>query len=383
MEPAPRRGWRKSISTAVGVATVCIGGGIASASGGGGGVAVGDPPDLDDVICLEKCAGERDATVGSTVRLDGRRLDDVQTVRFKGDGGRIAVDPRTASRTAVEAKVPQGAVSGTVRVEAFGAGAETPSDKRLRIVGEDQIPEVGEFKLTSAEAMPRKTYYDGVKRPQVSYLFAGAAATDIRVEVISRRSHEVVSSWIEKGAKPNTRNTATWDGRDDSGGLAANGGYKFRIGSVVSGKAETTQDSLFGFYRYRFPVAAKHGYGDGYGAGRGHQGQDVFAKCGSPLYAARGGRVQWNKTHSAAGHYLVIDLKGSKVDHMYAHLVRPSSLRKGARVRTGQRIGSVGDSGNASGCHLHFEIWSAPGWYEGGDALPSVTKSLKAWDSWS
>jgi murein DD-endopeptidase MepM/ murein hydrolase activator NlpD len=51
-------------------------------------------------------------------------------------------------------------------------------------------------------------------------------------------------------------------------------------------------------------------------------------------------------------------------------------------VRTGQRIGEVGETGNASGCHLHFEIWSAPGWYEGGNFL-NPTKKLKRWDKWS
>jgi murein DD-endopeptidase MepM/ murein hydrolase activator NlpD len=68
---------------------------------------------------------------------------------------------------------------------------------------------------------------------------------------------------------------------------------------------------------------------------------------------------------------------------MYAHLQKRSPLTEGARVRTGQPIGRVGDTGNASGCHLHFEIWSAPGWYEGGDAMPSVGRNLKLWDTWS
>jgi murein DD-endopeptidase MepM/ murein hydrolase activator NlpD len=70
------------------------------------------------------------------------------------------------------------------------------------------------------------------------------------------------------------------------------------------------------------------------------------------------------------------------VDYAYMHLRDPSPLRKGARVRTGQAIGAVGDTGAASACHLHFEMWTGPGWYTGGqpvDPLPF----LKAWDAYS
>ena len=54
-------------------------------------------------------------------------------------------------------------------------------------------------------------------------------------------------------------------------------------------------------------------------------------------------------------------------------------MRRGQRVETGQPLGVVGDTGSASACHLHFEIWTAPGWYRGGtpiDPLPA----LKRWD---
>jgi murein DD-endopeptidase MepM/ murein hydrolase activator NlpD len=134
-----------------------------------------------------------------------------------------------------------------------------------------------------------------------------------------------------------------------------------------------------------FPVAGKHDFGGAgadFGSGRAghsHQGHDVFARCGTPMVAARGGRVQASKYHYAAGNYVVIDADGSGTDYVYMHLADRSPFSRGDRVATGQRIGAVGDSGNARGCHLHFELWSAPGYYEGGrpfDPLPA----LKAWD---
>jgi len=64
------------------------------------------------------------------------------------------------------------------------------------------------------------------------------------------------------------------------------------------------------------------------------------------------------------------------------HMQRPSPLAKGARVFTGQRIGNVGDTGDARGCHLHFEVWTGPGWYTGG-APVDPQPFLKAWDAYS
>ena len=134
-----------------------------------------------------------------------------------------------------------------------------------------------------------------------------------------------------------------------------------------------------------FPVAGPHDYGgDGARFGRArsghsHQGHDVFARCGTPLLAARAGRVRYAGYQAAAGHYVVIDGATPDIDYAYMHLEKPATFRTATAVATGAQIGTVGESGNARGCHLHFELWSAPGWYEGGrpfDPLPQ----LRAWD---
>jgi murein DD-endopeptidase MepM/ murein hydrolase activator NlpD len=130
-----------------------------------------------------------------------------------------------------------------------------------------------------------------------------------------------------------------------------------------------------------FPVRGAHDYGEeiaGFGGGRGHQGHDVFARCGTPLVAARGGKVKHVAFQGNAGHYVVIATDNG-TDHAYMHLRERSPLTKGQRVATGQLVGRVGDTGRAHGCHLHFEQWTAPGWYTGGkpvDPLPD----LLAWD---
>jgi murein DD-endopeptidase MepM/ murein hydrolase activator NlpD len=133
-----------------------------------------------------------------------------------------------------------------------------------------------------------------------------------------------------------------------------------------------------------FPVRGSHDFGGAgarFGAGRSghtHQGQDVMASCGTRLVSAMTGRVQYRAYQGAAGNYVVIDTKGSATDLVYMHLAAPALVDEGERVAAGQRIGEVGETGNAEGCHLHFEYWKGD-WYGGGhpvDPLPY----LKAWD---
>lgn len=132
-----------------------------------------------------------------------------------------------------------------------------------------------------------------------------------------------------------------------------------------------------------FPIRGKHDMGqtatNGFGGGRGHQGQDLFAACGTPLVAVRESIVQFAGEQSRAGNYLVLqDATGRS--YVYMHMRSRALVDKGARVSEGQAVGFVGETGRASGCHLHFELWTAPGWYTGGHAIDALTQ-LKRWEA--
>jgi murein DD-endopeptidase MepM/ murein hydrolase activator NlpD len=180
--------------------------------------------------------------------------------------------------------------------------------------------------------------------------------------------------------------SASWYGRMSDGRPAPDGDYSFADGSAqVTGG----QTAPFELRNHIFPVRGDHDYGGAasrFGAprsGHTHQGQDVAASCGTPLVAAQGGTVMARSYEAGgAGNYVVIKGKGSRKDYVYMHMIGPGPLTDGQKVRTGQRIGKVGSTGSSTGCHLHFERWTKPGWYTGGHPYDPL-KSLKYWDSYS
>lgn len=361
------------------------GGSLASgAASGGGGVTAPKPPKVTGISCVDRCAGLREAAPDATVELQGRRLRYVEKVRFPAEDGGVSVKPDTVAGKKVEAEVPKDAKNGKPRaVDEFGQVAKSPD--ALKIVSESDLPEPGSFRLADATVSPDKSFFFGTGKPTLTYIFNGNGPTDVRIDIVRAKDGSAVKSWVVEDVAPNSEQTLAWNGIGDDNKAVKSGQYQFRIGGVGE-RLRDTNGTSFGIYDHRFPVRGKHTYGDGVGApraGHSHQGQDVFAKCGAPIEAARGGKVQHKGYHGAAGNYVVIDGKKSNLDYVYMHLKNKASVKQGEKVKTGQKIGENGDSGNASGCHLHFELWSKPGWYEGGHHLRSVTKKLKKWDKWS
>jgi murein DD-endopeptidase MepM/ murein hydrolase activator NlpD len=134
---------------------------------------------------------------------------------------------------------------------------------------------------------------------------------------------------------------------------------------------------------YRFPVAGPFGFGGsdaGFGArrpGHRHEGQDITAASGIPVVAPHAGAVEAVRYQArGAGHYVVLDGDGEDRDYVFMHLLAGSiPVSVGQRVRRGQQIGEIGSSGDASGPHLHFEVWVG-GWLRGHpiDPLPLLLR---------
>jgi len=238
------------------------------------------------------------------------------------------------------------------------------------------------------------------------FISHASGTQQVRIDVVRLADGYSVYSAV-RSVPPETTQTVRWTGRASTG-VALDGRYEFRLSfGGVAARSTTAAVSpggappapappppgsasvgAFTFVGAVFPVRGPHTFGEGearFGAGRAghiHEGQDVMADCGTPLVAARGGVVTMRARQWAAGNYLVIHDPLTSQDYMYAHLRSPAIVRRGAHVETGQPIGVVGETGDATACHLHFEIWTAPGWYAGGtpiDPLPT----LQSWDRFS
>jgi murein DD-endopeptidase MepM/ murein hydrolase activator NlpD len=183
----------------------------------------------------------------------------------------------------------------------------------------------------------------------------------------------------------------SWDGLTGGGTAVGDGNYLLKLADPGTARAHVSggQVQPFGMHLHQFPVPGPHTYGGPdarFGAPRSghvHQGQDLPASCGEKLYVFEKGVVSVNAYQaSGAGYYVVIHGLITGTDAVYMHLKAPSWAPAGTAVTAGQQIGKVGATGDASGCHLHFERWSAPGWYVGGAAYDPLPE-LQYWDSYS
>jgi murein DD-endopeptidase MepM/ murein hydrolase activator NlpD len=122
-------------------------------------------------------------------------------------------------------------------------------------------------------------------------------------------------------------------------------------GGSGAGSTGTGAVSASGFI---WPVNGVVVSGFGMRWGRMHEGIDISASTGTPIWAAAAGTVIWSGWRGGYGNAVVVD-HGNGLATLYAH-ASALLVGVGQSVAQGQTVALIGSTGNSSGPHLHFEV---------------------------
>jgi murein DD-endopeptidase MepM/ murein hydrolase activator NlpD len=135
-----------------------------------------------------------------------------------------------------------------------------------------------------------------------------------------------------------------------------------------------------------FPVAGAHNFGSPesrFGAPRAdhiHQGQDVLSAEGTPVLAPMPGTILTTSYQAGGAGYYAVE-HSATFDFMFAHCQAGSlAVVDGESVSAGQLLCRVGQTGDATTPHLHFELWVG-GWRVSAASHPiDPLPYLEAWE---
>lgn len=135
-----------------------------------------------------------------------------------------------------------------------------------------------------------------------------------------------------------------------------------------------------------FPVLGPHSFGNAenrFGAGRVghiHEGQDVLASEGQEVVAPMAGTIITTAYQAGGAGWYVAEHTSDGLDFLFAHCQAGSlGVSAGEAVSAGQLVCHVGQTGDATGPHLHFEVWVG-GWQAPGGQPIDPLPYLEAWE---
>ncbi|TCI21355.1 peptidoglycan DD-metalloendopeptidase family protein [Exiguobacterium sp. SL-9] len=137
--------------------------------------------------------------------------------------------------------------------------------------------------------------------------------------------------------------------------------YKQLKGQAAQLKDLKRQTAAMAPEKFMMPATGR--LSQGYGPASGqfgytfHNGLDLAANVGTPIYAAAAGTVTTVKSGGPYGKHVFIEheIDGQKWTTVYAHMHK-IEVKKGQTLLQGEGIGQIGNTGNSSGPHLHFEV---------------------------
>jgi murein DD-endopeptidase MepM/ murein hydrolase activator NlpD len=167
---------------------------------------------------------------------------------------------------------------------------------------------------------------------------------------------------------------------------ASSGGSLPTAPSAVSPEAGVPSPAQSAAEGAIFPVAGPHSFGgpeNRFGAPRSghiHEGQDVLTSEGTPVVAPYAGTIESTSFQAGGAGYYVVEHTGVGFDLMYAHCQASSfAVAPQQAVTAGQLLCRAGQTGDATGPHLHFEMWVG-GWQAKTGHPIDPLPYLEAWE---
>jgi murein DD-endopeptidase MepM/ murein hydrolase activator NlpD len=241
-------------------------------------------------------------------------------------------------------------------------------------------PPAAALTVSDERVAPHKIFV-GRRPARIRFRLSADVAT-ATVEIVGDKSGRIARRKVVDGIRAHAAQRVSWNGVTGRGVAAKDGRYRVQL--VVAGSGARRHLGQIIVRGHVYPIRGPHHDRGGIGAfgaprngGRTHEGFDVNAACGTPLVAARAGKVTRSRYDPVLyGNQVIIRGWLDGRSYRYAHLRDTPLVKRGDRVRTGERIGYVGDTGNARtvGCHLHFELRSRK------DRLLDPAPFLHAWD---
>ena len=194
-------------------------------------------------------------------------------------------------------------------------------------------------------------------------VFSGLAVTATPAiaqdSVISRPAEGIIqidqiapgSAASSTGAAPETEFSnlfASWEALEDGGIVTRDGviSYAPHAGVAVPSRMPVDGVRLTSGYGMRdHPILRKR---------RQHNGVDLAAARGTPVYATADGLIGKAQYWGSYGNYVQIE-HGGQLQTRYAHL-SSYTVNSGDMVRKGELIGYIGSTGRSTGPHLHYEV---------------------------
>ena len=240
----------------------------------------------------------------------------------------------------------------------------------------------------SAEATPRKSFFYGIRYPSLRFEFASTQPQNDLRDRRRRRKPAKSSAASSATTSPRTRTVGIrWDGmtgesaRPATATTASGSAPRAPRASLARAATSTrTAQPRLRLLRLRVPDPRRPRLRRAPGPLRRRPLRP------HPPGPGRDGRLRHAAGRRPRRHGPVLRLPGRRRQlrrdrrqghalrhHLHAPRRTLAAADRRHRSAPASRSAIVGDTGDATACHLHFEIWTAPGWYEGGspiDPLP-------------